>query len=136
MTRMGRMIRSAKMKLITPPKLIPPFHSTAASGTFPIEHTNETIEMMGPSKGPQILASNGCPVKNRCCQKLSGTQAARAPAISNPSTMSRNTAAHSITKMWETEVNPSVDERRERRLPFAFTLISMAAWPSIEPASP
>src|SRR5207248_2327413 len=30
MLRIGRMIRSAKMNDTTPPKLIPPFHSTAA----------------------------------------------------------------------------------------------------------
>src|SRR5712691_11448568 len=30
MTRIGMMIRSAKMNEITPPKLIPPFHKTAA----------------------------------------------------------------------------------------------------------
>src|ERR1039458_9677586 len=35
------MSRSAKMKATTPPKLMPPFHSTTASGTFPIEHTKE-----------------------------------------------------------------------------------------------
>ena len=66
------MIRSAKMKLITPPKLIPPFHSTAASGTFPIEQTKEKMEITGPSSGPQILASSGCPVKNRCLPEAVG----------------------------------------------------------------
>lgn len=53
------------MKVMTPPKLNPPFHSTAARGTFPMEQTNDTMEMMGPMSGPQILATNGCPVKNR-----------------------------------------------------------------------
>ena len=33
------MIKSAKMNEMTPPKLMPPFHSTAASGTLPIEQT-------------------------------------------------------------------------------------------------
>ena len=37
MLRIGSTIRSAKMKAITPPKLMPPFQKTAASGTFPIE---------------------------------------------------------------------------------------------------
>src|SRR5215472_6568765 len=55
MLRMGRMIRSAKMKLITPPKLIPPFHSTAASGTFPTEQTKLIIEMKGPISGPELV---------------------------------------------------------------------------------
>jgi hypothetical protein len=45
------MIRSAKMNASTPPKLIPPFHRTAASGTLPIEQTNEMIATSGPIKG-------------------------------------------------------------------------------------
>src|SRR5438132_543572 len=56
MLRIGKISRSAKMKLITPPKLIPPFHSTAASGTFPTEHTNDAIETRGPTTGPQGAA--------------------------------------------------------------------------------
>ncbi|HWD53097.1 MAG TPA: hypothetical protein VG412_11915 [Acidimicrobiales bacterium] len=51
------MIRSAKMKLMTPPKPIPPFQRTAASGTFPIEQTKEKIEITGPISGPEILAA-------------------------------------------------------------------------------
>ena len=42
-------IRSAKMKLITPPKLIPPCHSAAARGTLPIEHTKLMMAMNGPT---------------------------------------------------------------------------------------
>ena len=98
------MIRSAKMNDTTPPKLMPPFHSTAASGTLPIEQTKLSIEITGPISGPQRRSASGCPVRNRRCQKLSGTQAATAPAISRPITISRMTAAHSITKMWLTEV--------------------------------
>ena len=63
------MIRSAKMKATTPPKLIPPFHSTAASGTLPIEQTKLSTEMTGPITGPHSFAASGCPVRNRCCQK-------------------------------------------------------------------
>ena len=70
------MIRSAKMKATTPPKLMPPFHSTTASGTFPIEQTNETMATTGPMSGPQIFAASGWPVMKNACQKLSGTQAA------------------------------------------------------------
>ena len=53
------MIRSAKMKLTTPPKLIPPFHRTPAKGTLPIEHTKVTTATRGPITGPQSLASEG-----------------------------------------------------------------------------
>ena len=98
------MIRSAKMKATTPPKLMPPFHSTTASGTFPIEQTNEMIATTGPMSGPHTLAASGCPVKKKACQKRSGTQAAMAPAVSSPMTRSRMIALHSITNTCETEV--------------------------------
>ena len=45
----GRTIRSAKMNAITPPKLIPPDQSTAASGTFPTEQTKERTAISGPT---------------------------------------------------------------------------------------
>ena len=47
------------MNEIAPPKLIPPFHSTAASGTFPIEHTKDSIATSGPTSGPHSFASSG-----------------------------------------------------------------------------
>src|SRR5450759_974607 len=56
---MGRISRSAKMKLTTPPKLIPPFHSTAASGTLPIEQTKLATATTGPTSGPHSMASSG-----------------------------------------------------------------------------
>ena len=90
------MIRSAKMNDTTPPKLIPPFHSTAASGTFPMEHTNENTATIGPTSGPQNFASSGRPTKKKLFQKDSGTQAARAPAMRSPAAMSRKMAAHSM----------------------------------------
>jgi hypothetical protein len=111
------MIRSAKMNAITPPKLIPPFHSTTASGTFPIEHTKEAIATTGPMSGPHSLAASGWPAKKNDCQKLSGTQAAMAPATRSPITRSRMMAAHSITKTWLTEVKPSADSSRRANDP-------------------
>ena len=47
------MSRSAKMKLITPPKLMPPFHSTTANGMLPTEHTKLSMEMIGATIGSQ-----------------------------------------------------------------------------------
>lgn len=44
--------------------LMPPFHSTAASGALPIEQTKVTTATSGPMTGPQILASNGWSAKN------------------------------------------------------------------------
>ena len=37
------------MNAITPAKLIPPDHSTAASGTLPTEHTKLSTAMIGPT---------------------------------------------------------------------------------------
>ena len=82
------MIRSAKMKLITPPKLMPPFQSTAARGTFPTEHTKLNIDSSGPTSGPQNVLTVGFDVKKKTCQKLFGTHAASAPAIRKPTPMS------------------------------------------------
>src|SRR5437763_1191831 len=65
MSRMGRMTRSAKMKARTPPKLMPPFQSTAASGTFPIEQTKLTIATAGPISGPQNLAGHELPAEQQ-----------------------------------------------------------------------
>ena len=79
------MIRSAKMKLITPPKLMPPFQSTTARGTLPTEQTKLSIEMTGPISGPQNSFRVGWLVRKNACQTLFGTQAARAPAIRKPS---------------------------------------------------
>ena len=66
------MIRSAKMNASTPPKLIPPFHSTAARGTLPIEQTNDSIATSGPISGPQMVASAPWCWRNRPCQKEFG----------------------------------------------------------------
>src|SRR5262249_61277325 len=98
MSRIGMMIRSAKMNATTPPKLMPPFQSTAASGTLPIEQTKLSTEITGPMSGPHSLAASGSPVRNRCCQKVLGTQALTAPAISRQMTTSRLDAAPSHQK--------------------------------------
>src|SRR2546422_1649190 len=98
MLMIGRMIRSAKMKEITPPKLIPPFQSTAASGTLPTEQTKLIIEINGPISGPQIKDSVGLSVKKKARQKLSGIQAASAPAIKKPISKSIQRLARSIKK--------------------------------------
>ena len=108
------MIRSAKMNAITPPKLIPPFQSTAASGTFPIEHTNDAIETMGPTSGPQSFASTGWWTRKNPCQNEFGTHAARAPAMRSPITTSRMMAAHSITNECEIAVKPRVEVTRDQ----------------------
>src|SRR6266851_9671621 len=132
---MGKTIRSAKMKLTTPPKLIPPFQSTAANGTLPTEQTKLTRATNGPTRGPSILASVGLLVKKKARQKESGTHAANAPAMSSPSRISTHTEAQSITKKLLTAVNPLPLNSREKNEP-PDTLISIAACPSILPANP
>jgi hypothetical protein len=59
---MGMISRSAKMNETTPPKLIPPFHYTPASGTLPIEHTKLRMLTTGPISGPHTLAHSGSEV--------------------------------------------------------------------------
>ena len=53
------MIRSANRNDTTPPKLMPPLYSTAASGTFPIEQTKLSIAMIGPTSGPHTFDQRG-----------------------------------------------------------------------------
>src|SRR5215467_9626918 len=91
-------IRSANRKAITPPKLMPPFHSTAARGTFPTEQTNDTMATRGPISGPTTFDHTGSAERKKACQNSLGTQAARAPAINKPSTRSTKMLAQSITK--------------------------------------
>jgi len=61
---------------------MPPFHSTAARGTFPTEQTNDTIATIGPIRGPTIFDPTGSAERKKACQNSFGTQAARAPARS------------------------------------------------------
>src|SRR5205807_6508434 len=109
MFRIGSTMRSAKTNDATPPKLIPPFHSTAASGTFPIEHTNENMATTGPTRGPHSFATSGWCTKKKLRQNESGTHAASAPAISSPPNTSIHTEAQSMTKKWLIAVNPRDD---------------------------
>src|ERR1700737_1344509 len=95
----GRMIRSAKMKEITPPKLIPPFQSTAASGTLPTEHTKLSREITGPINGPQTCDSTGWLGREKLCQNHGRTQAASAPAIRSPMPISVQTEVTSPQKL-------------------------------------
>src|SRR5213083_2026154 len=129
MSRMGKIIKSAKMKLTTPPKLIPPLQSTAANGTLPIEQTKLTIATNGPTRGPTIFEIVGLLVKKNAFQNESGTQAANAPAMRSPSTISIQTEAQSITNTLLTAVKPLPLNSFEKNEP-PDKLISMAACPS------
>ena len=74
------MIRSAKTKLTTPPKLIPPCQSAAASGTFPTEQTKLMIAMNGPTTTFSSDVQKPWPLMKTLCQTLVGTSTARKPA--------------------------------------------------------
>src|SRR5665213_2864685 len=97
------------MNAITPPKDIPPFHSTAANGRLPTLQTKDTTAISGPIRGPQMAETSGCEVKKNFWKNEVGTQAAMAPAISSPSATSVQTEAQSITKKWLVAVLPSGD---------------------------
>src|SRR2546421_11174440 len=88
------------MNAITPPKLMPLFHRTAANGTLPTEQTNETTATSGPTTGPQNNASVGWVARKNDFQNVFGTHAASAPAMSSPPRTSRHTAAQSMRKQW------------------------------------
>src|SRR5205809_7077655 len=117
MFRIGRMIRSAKMKLITPPKLMPPFQSTAARGTLPTEQTKLSIEITGPMSGLQNSLSVGWSVRKNACHQLFGTQAASAPAMRNPSPRSTDRAFRTLKKEGEMAVNARGKQSRDRNGP-------------------
>src|SRR4029077_2263520 len=113
MFRIGRMSRSAKMKLITPPKLMPPFQSTTARGTFPTEQTKLSIEMTGPINGLQYPFNVGLLVRKNACHQAFGTHAASAPAIKKPNPMSTYRAFRSMKKVCEIAVKARGETSRE-----------------------
>src|ERR1700716_96315 len=130
------MTRSAKMKLITPPKLMPPFQSTAARGTLPTEQTKLSIDMTGPIRGLQNSFSVGLLVRKNACHQLVGTHAASAPAIRKPSPRSTYSAFRSIKKECEMAVNARREKGREKKGPVGKG-IAISPWAScVEPKTP
>ena len=64
------------MKAITPAKLRPPDHSTAASGTLPTEHTKLSTAMTGPMSAPQsVWTAAGASSRKRPLKKSSPSSA-------------------------------------------------------------
>ena len=112
MSRIGSTIRSANRKAITPPKLDPEFHKTAARGTLPTEQTKVKIATSGPTSGPTILEATGSWVANSTAQTPWGTQAATAPEISRPPPMSTQSMATSDQKKWLMAVKASAEKSR------------------------
>jgi len=130
------MMRSAKMNDTTPPKLIPPFHSTAANGTFPIEHTKLSHAHDGAESVAPYLGQDRMAGEEEVLPEVHRHPRGQCPATSRPITISRSTDAHSMTKMCEIDVSASFDRNRRQSPPGAWMLMSIAACPSMLPASP
>ena len=104
------------MNAITPENEIPPAHSTAASGTLPIEHTNESTATSGPTitfSGIRIQA--GASVRKSPLKKLIGSSATK-PAITNPAPISFQSISQSPRKFWATSVQASTEVNRRRQV--------------------
>ena len=100
------------MNAITPENEIPPAQSTAASGTLPIEHTNERTATSGPTitfSGIRIQA--GASVRNSALKKPIGRSATK-PAIRNPAPISFQSISQSPRKLCATSDHASTDVRR------------------------
>ena len=64
------------MNAITPAKLMPPDHSTAASGTFPIEQTKLSTAISGPAiTFSSVCTTGGASVTNRRVEEVVAEQA-------------------------------------------------------------
>ena len=68
------------MKLITPPKLMPPFQRAAASGTLPTEHTKLTRATNGPTTTFSTAVQKPWPWRNKSFHTPAGTRMVRKPA--------------------------------------------------------
>ena len=72
----GSTIRSAKMNAITPAKLIPPDHSTAASGTLPTEQTKLRTAISGPAiTFSSVCTSGGASLDEQGVEEVVAEQA-------------------------------------------------------------
>ena len=98
----GSTIRSAKMKAITPAKLRPPDHSTAASGTLPTEQTKLSTAMTGPMTAPHsVCTAAGASSRKRPLKKSSPSSAMK-PASRKPVRISFHSICQSPRKLCAT----------------------------------
>ncbi len=99
------------MNAITPAKLMPPDHSTAASGMFPTEQTKLSTAISGPMSAPQtVCTSGGAPVRNRLLKTLVPSCATK-PASTKPR---RDLLVEHLPVAAEVvrDVRPGVDRRQ------------------------
>ncbi len=125
------------MNATTPPKLMPPFHSTAASGTLPIEQTNDAIATIGPMIGPHSAAKVGWSVRKKVLPERvrhprgdgAGDQQPDDEVAQDRGPLHDEHVRHRGEAVAENEPPPKAS-------PSPCTDMSIAAWPSIDPASP
>ena len=95
------------MNAITPANEIPPAQSTAARGTLPTEHTNESTATIGPIN----TFSSSCPVppvsERKSPLKKSIGSSATKPAIRKPAPISFQSISQSLRKLSATSVHAS-----------------------------
>ena len=86
-----------------------------ADGAHEGQHRDDRADERAPDRRDDRVVDE----EEATPRSVIGTQAATAPAMSRPMTMSRRTAAHSITKTWDTEVNPAGERSLLQMLPVA-----------------
>src|SRR5689334_11409532 len=101
------------MNAITPANEIPPAQSTAASGMFPTEQTNESTATSGPtSTFSSTCTQPPVPVRKSELKKSIGSSAMN-PATTKPSVISFQSICQSPRKLCATSDQPSSERRRE-----------------------
>ncbi len=103
------------MNAITPAKLMPPLHSTAASGTLPTEQTKLSTAITGPISAPQtVCTADGEPVRKRLL-KTSLPSWATNPASRKPIVISFHSICQSPRKLWATSDHAAALVSRSRQ---------------------
>ena len=102
------------MNAITPENEIPPAQSTAASGTFPTEQTNERTATIGPTITFSIsLTGSGASVTKRSLKNDIGSSAMN-PAMRKPALISFQSICQSPRKLCATSDQASREVSRSR----------------------
>src|SRR5665213_2778626 len=124
-------MRSAYKKARTPPNEIPLDHRIAASGTFPMEHTNDTTAISGPTTALPISCTPwGAPLRNRAFHVSFGTNAASTPAIKKPPSRSFQSIEKSIAKFCAMATRVAGSRRRAISEPPS-TAADPWSWPPV-----
>ena len=90
------------MKAMTPANEIPPAQSTAASGAFPTEQTNESTATIGPrTTFSSSRRGAGASVMKSALKTFIGSRETK-PAIAKPAKISFQSIPQSLRKLWAT----------------------------------